>query len=69
MEAAFAPDQSITAMHLSVSGVVPGLSREEFVESAEGAEAACPVSQTSATVPVTVAAEPAPSGERALFTK
>ncbi|MDH6057684.1 OsmC family protein [Umezakia ovalisporum] len=36
---------AVTASRLVVTGVVPGLSEEEFVKIAEGAKANCPISK------------------------
>lgn len=36
---------AVTASHLVVTGVVPGLSEEEFVKIAEGAKVNCPISK------------------------
>jgi osmotically inducible protein OsmC len=44
----FQPGEGITGIQLSVRGKVPGLSREQFVEAAEGAKANCPVSKALA---------------------
>jgi osmotically inducible protein OsmC len=55
----FKPGEGITGIHLSVRGVVPGLSVERFTEAAEGAKANCPVSKaltgTTITLDVTLA--------------
>ncbi len=55
----FQPGEGITGIHLSVRGVVPGLSVEKFAEAAEGAKANCPVSKalsgTTITLDVTLA--------------
>lgn len=44
----FQPGEGITGIHLTVRGVVPGISIEQFVEAAEGAKANCPVSKALA---------------------
>jgi lipoyl-dependent peroxiredoxin len=41
----FQPGEGITGIQLSVRGVVPGLSAEQFAEAAEGAKKNCPVSK------------------------
>jgi osmotically inducible protein OsmC len=54
----FQPGEGITGIHLSVRGVVPGLSVERFAEAAEGAKTNCPVSKaltgTTITLDVTL---------------
>lgn len=53
--ATFVPGEGITAMRLSVSGDVPGMSDEEFAAAAEEAKENCPVSQALAgNVPITL---------------
>jgi osmotically inducible protein OsmC len=47
----FQPGEGITAIHLSVVGLVPGLSSDEFGRVAEEAKGACPVSQALTGVP------------------
>lgn len=49
----FVPGQGITTSHLTVSGVVPGISEEDFVAAAEGAKENCPVSKALAGVEIT----------------
>jgi osmotically inducible protein OsmC len=44
-DVAFQPGTGITGVVLKVTGVVPGMSTEEFEEAAEGARTGCPVSQ------------------------
>jgi osmotically inducible protein OsmC len=44
----FQPGEGITGIVLTVNGVVPGLSPEEFAEAAQGAKANCPVSKALA---------------------
>jgi len=50
----FQPGTGITGILLKVSGAVPGLSAEQFAEAAEGAKAACPVSQALAATPISL---------------
>jgi osmotically inducible protein OsmC len=53
--ATFVPGEGITGMALTLSGSVPGISREAFIEAAEGAKANCPVSQALAgNVPISL---------------
>lgn len=53
--ATFVPGQGITAMRLTLSGEVPGLSDDAFREAAEVAKQNCPVSQALAgNVPITL---------------
>ena len=44
----FQPGTGITGIQLTVRGVVPGLSSEDFVRAAEDAKANCPVSKALA---------------------
>jgi osmotically inducible protein OsmC len=48
----FVPGTGITEIRLTVRGVVPGMSEEDFVAAAEGAKVGCPVSQALAAVPI-----------------
>ena len=50
----FQPGTGITGIVLKVSGAVPGLTSEQFAEAAEGAKAACPVSQALAATPISL---------------
>ena len=50
----FQPGTGITGIALSVNGVVPGLSAEQFDEAAQAAKAGCPVSQALSAVPITL---------------
>ena len=50
----FQPGEGITGIHLSVQGVVPGLSAEQFGDAAEGAKANCPVSKALAGTTITL---------------
>ncbi|WP_406830726.1 OsmC family protein [Pedococcus sp. KACC 23699] len=50
----FQPGTGITGIALSVKGVVPGLSAEQFDEAAQAAKAGCPVSQALSAVPITL---------------
>jgi osmotically inducible protein OsmC len=54
-EVTFQPGTGITGVVLKVTGVVPGLSAEQFQEAAEGARTGCPVSQ-ALSVPITLEA-------------
>lgn len=47
----FVPGTGITAVALRVRGKVPGADEAGFVEAAEAAKAACPVSKALASVP------------------
>ena len=49
----FKPGTGITGIVLTVTGVVPGLTPEQFEEAAAGAKAGCPVSQ-ALSVPITL---------------
>jgi lipoyl-dependent peroxiredoxin len=50
----FQPGEGITGIHLSVRGVVPGLSAEQFAEAAQGAKANCPVSKALTGTTITL---------------
>jgi osmotically inducible protein OsmC len=52
----FQPGEGITGVALSVTGVVPGITAEQFQEAAEAAKVGCPVSQALAAVPITLEA-------------
>jgi osmotically inducible protein OsmC len=52
----FTPGTGITGIHLTVVGVVDGLTEEQFVEAAEGAKANCPVSQALTGTTITLTA-------------
>ena len=52
----FQPGEGITGIHLSVRGVVPGLSTGQFAEAAEGAKANCPVSKALTGTTITLEA-------------
>jgi osmotically inducible protein OsmC len=41
---------SISKIHLTTRGTVPGVSEEDFVSAAEGAKAGCPLSKALASV-------------------
>jgi osmotically inducible protein OsmC len=51
----FVPGTGITGVALTVTGVVPGMTAEEFREAAEGAKTGCPVSG-ALSVPITLEA-------------
>jgi len=53
----FQPGEGITGIHLTVRGVVPGLSAEAFAEAAGNAKEGCPVSKalTGTTITLDVA--------------
>ena len=53
----FTPGTGITGIHLSVVGVVEGLTDEQFVEAAEGAKANCPVSKALTGTTITLDAK------------
>lgn len=46
----------ITSIHLDLTATVPNISKEKFLEIAEGAKKGCPVSQALASVPITLTA-------------
>ena len=50
----FQPGTGITGIVIKVTGVVPGMSAEEFQEAAEGARTGCPVSQALQAVPISL---------------
>ena len=50
----FQPGEGITGIHLSVRGLVPGLSVEQFTEAAQGAKANCPVSKALTGTTITL---------------
>ena len=52
----FQPGTGITGIVIKVTGVVPGMSAEEFQEAAEGARTGCPVSQALQAVPISLEA-------------
>jgi lipoyl-dependent peroxiredoxin len=52
----FTPGTGITGIHLTVVGVVPDLSEDEFVAAAEGAKANCPVSKALTGTTITLSA-------------
>ncbi len=47
----------ITGIHLNLTGQVPGVSQEQFLELAETAKNGCPVSQALKAVPITLSAK------------
>jgi lipoyl-dependent peroxiredoxin len=55
-EVTFQPGEGITGIHLTVRGVVPGMSADDFVEAAEGAKTGCPVSQALTGTTITLTA-------------
>ncbi len=55
-EVSFQPGQGITGIALTVTGVVPGLSAEDFERAAQDAKANCPVSQALTGTTITLAA-------------
>ena len=57
----FQPGQGITGIHLTVRGVVPGLSPLQFEEMAQEAKTSCPVSQALSGTTITVEASLAES--------
>jgi osmotically inducible protein OsmC len=53
--ATFVPGEGITGMVLTVKGVVPGMSGEDFLAAAENAKENCPVSQAlKGNVPISL---------------
>lgn len=50
----FQPGTGITGIALSVVGNVPGMTKEQFEEAAQGAREGCPVSQALKAVPITL---------------
>jgi osmotically inducible protein OsmC len=52
----FQPGEGITGIHLTVVGVVPGMTAEQFVEAAEGAKVGCPVSKALTGTTITLTA-------------
>ncbi|MFJ9624631.1 OsmC family protein [Streptomyces sp. NPDC101181] len=56
-EVTFQPGTGITGIHLTVEGVVPGLSEADFVKAAEDAKANCPVSQALTGTKITLDAK------------
>jgi osmotically inducible protein OsmC len=55
-EVSFQPGQGITGIALTVTGVVPGVSAEEFERAAQDAKANCPVSQALTGTTITLQA-------------
>jgi osmotically inducible protein OsmC len=47
----------ITGITLNLSGNVPGIGAEKFLELANGAKAGCPVSRALQAVPITLSAK------------
>ncbi len=52
----FQPGEGITGIHLTVTGDVDGISKEDFVAAAEGAKENCPVSQALTGTTITLEA-------------
>jgi osmotically inducible protein OsmC len=52
----FTPGTGITGIRITVTGVVEGISNEDFVAAAEDAKANCPVSQALAGTTITLEA-------------
>ncbi|MQA95518.1 MAG: OsmC family peroxiredoxin [Streptosporangiales bacterium] len=48
------PGTGITGIHLTVRGVVPGMSEEDFKAAAQAAKEGCPVSQALAGTTITL---------------
>ena len=48
---------AITGITLSTKGIVPGISKDDFLKIAEQAKTGCPVSKALASVPITLNAE------------
>lgn len=55
-EVTFQPGEGITGIKLTVVGVVPGLSAEDFAAAAEDAKKNCPVSQALTGTTITLEA-------------
>jgi osmotically inducible protein OsmC len=55
-EVTFQPGKGITGIVLKVTGVVPGMSAEDFVAAAEDAKKNCPVSQALTGTTITLEA-------------
>lgn len=55
-EVTFVPGTGITGIHLTVAGVVEGISADDFVAAAEAAKAGCPVSQALTGTTITLSA-------------
>lgn len=55
-EVTFQPGEGITGIHLSVVGVVDGISADDFVAAAEAAKVGCPVSQALTGTTITLEA-------------
>lgn len=53
-EVTFVPGTGITGIHLTVLGVVEGITAEEFVRAAEAAKVGCPVSQALTGTTITL---------------
>lgn len=47
----------ITGIHLNLTGIVPGISEDKFIELANGAKAGCPVSRALKAVNITLSAK------------
>ena len=52
----FQPGEGITGIKLTVKGVVPGVSAEEFEAAAQDAKVNCPVSQALTGTTITLEA-------------
>ncbi|NEE02654.1 OsmC family protein [Phytoactinopolyspora halotolerans] len=50
----FQPGEGITGIKITVRGVVPGISEEDFVAAAEAAKEGCPVSQALTGTTITL---------------
>ena len=55
-EVSFQPGEGITGIKLTVTGVVPGISAEDFDKAAQDAKANCPVSQALTGTTITLEA-------------
>ncbi|HQR25743.1 MAG TPA: OsmC family peroxiredoxin [Nocardioides sp.] len=55
-EVTFVPGTGITGIHLTVAGVVEGISADDFAAAAEAAKAGCPVSQALTGTTITLSA-------------
>jgi len=55
-EVTFQPGQGITGIKLTVTGVVPGITAEQFEEAAQDAKQNCPVSKALTGTTITLEA-------------
>jgi osmotically inducible protein OsmC len=55
-EVTFQPGEGITGVHITVRGVVPGITASDFTAAAQDAKANCPVSKALGGTPITLTA-------------